>query len=833
MTNKCSAFIHTRWLLFLMGAAISLPSTVDGAKAASHTFVLAYHLLPQLGWGYFACRRRLSRSALQVHRCTKSLLSCFKSAFWLWRRGGQKIRRRGGQKIRRQSARPHSTQMLGRLAFAMVLCAQVGNAADADAHEAFTNKIDGSKGGLAADDSRPYWPLSLFEQPLTWIQEDLRNMRETLEQAWEQCHHELLHPYQVQDVLPSWWPWLLAALALPILLMIIRAILRYRQSAVASETYSPLDQQREEEVEEGLMSQETRRKATIALGAAFQFIDLVLDLSMASNYFQDGLRVFAVTTLLIPCFAGLLAFMYQRMSWKLAGFSGKGQIIDGQFFLEGKNDNGELRPGIRECIQHTLQLEPFLAAWAAFKNSDHEERWHHAKAFAGVAEGFPAALLQTYAFLCMEQAGILQNQSWTSVLLQFASIATSLNSIAEACDIMCLRMIPDEEIKPKKWLRLWRIMDVASKVWCLAVFGISMRPSSAGNLKDNRQWQMGALVAAEIAILAISLWRNLLVRKPAEWQFVALVNASLASPLLTLPLGDAGWRQQESWRRSCLCLRQAEVVLAVVSVWCRCHQNPEQPHRWLVRYAVVAMIAHAGMQSLHIADVCSLALTGRPLLPCLHSNDYQPTHYAAAFGYTHLFQKTAAYQPDLEAATCKSLQPAHVAAACGHEEVVKLLHELAPATLSATDIGGQVPAHGAASYGQKEVVQLLHELAPATLSATDKGGMVPAHLAASYGQKEVVQLLHELAPATLSATDEEGQVPAHLAAGEGHKEVVQLLHELAPATLSATDIGGQVPAHGAAGEGHKEVVQLLRELAPATLSATDEEGKVPEDYLAE
>eukprot|EP00933_Yihiella_yeosuensis_P017080 TRINITY_DN1436_c0_g1_i7.p1 TRINITY_DN1436_c0_g1~~TRINITY_DN1436_c0_g1_i7.p1 ORF type:complete len:149 (-),score=54.04 TRINITY_DN1436_c0_g1_i7:85-480(-) len=91
----------------------------------------------------------------------------------------------------------------------------------------------------------------------------------------------------------------------------------------------------------------------------------------------------------------------------------------------------------------------------------------------------------------------------------------------------------------------------------------------------------------------------------------------------------------------------------------------------------------------------------------------------------------------------------------GQKEVVQLLHELAPATLSATDEDGQVPAHGAACFGQKEVVQLLHELAPAALSATDKNGMVPAHGAAMFGQKEVVQLLHELAPATLSATGED------------------------------------------------------------------------------
>ena len=65
-----------------------------------------------------------------------------------------------------------------------------------------------------------------------------------------------------------------------------------------------------------------------------------------------------------------------------------------------------------------------------------------------------------------------------------------------------------------------------------------------------------------------------------------------------------------------------------------------------------------------------------------------------------------------------------------------------------------------------QVVPVLHELAPETLSPLDHQGNVAAHCAAENGHAEVVKVLLQY-NAFINAAEEDGWTPLHWAARKG------------------------------------------------------------------
>ena len=58
-------------------------------------------------------------------------------------------------------------------------------------------------------------------------------------------------------------------------------------------------------------------------------------------------------------------------------------------------------------------------------------------------EGFPSALLQCYAFLCLEQAGLLEGPLGTGT--KIASICSAIFSMVEASRIISCHLPPEKE----------------------------------------------------------------------------------------------------------------------------------------------------------------------------------------------------------------------------------------------------------------------------------------------------------------------------------------------------------------------------------------------------
>ena len=100
---------------------------------------------------------------------------------------------------------------------------------------------------------------------------------------------------------------------------------------------------------------------------------------------------------------------------------------------------------------------------------------------------------------------------------------------------------------------------------------------------------------------------------------------------------------------------------------------------------------------------------------------------------------------------------------------------MVPGTLSARDIDGSNVAHYAAAEGHINVLRYLHQVVPATLSVSDAAGSNAAHLVANNGHLDVLRCLYQLVPATLSVVNIHGHTGASHAREQGHISAAEYL----------------------------------------------------------
>ena len=363
---------------------------------------------------------------------------------------------------------------------------------------------------------------------------------------------------------------------------------------------------------------------------------------MGLRYLGQGLHMFAALTFGIPALAGFSSFMYRRAIWTPVPWHDR----DRQHRLyrdAGLDLHGAPRPGMKDLVLSCLQIKPVLTAWGAVAGTSRIDDWDLEKAFAGAFEGCPSALLQTYAWLCVEQTGGLGSVGLLGLLVQAASILSSLKSMAEAANIVALRLLPASTVSPTvqglstNALLIWRVCDVGSHIWMLALFGICSR-SAATDMRANRQWQMFALMGVEVAISALILRFTLRVgfRRLKSKYILALASSNVALPLMTFPVRK--WVQQEAWQLSCLMLRNLETTLVTYAVWLRCHIYTSEPHVWLLSYSLAATCFNVLVTGTVLCSWWRLHKTGEPLFPASYAEDFHPVHWAAALGLPHLFQ---------------------------------------------------------------------------------------------------------------------------------------------------------------------------------------------------
>ena len=515
----------------------------------------------------------------------------------------------------------------------------------------------------------------------------------------------------------------------------------------------------------------------ILQGAIFMAIDVTLDNVNGIIYCWRGLKVFGPLTLAIPVVSGFCCFVYKRNSWALAPHDHTdpaGKETD--FYYQKRDRNGHLKPGLNSAILQMLQVEPFLTAYAAYKDPEkHEREWQVETAFNGVVEGFPSALLQTYTLFCMEHSNSLPGAF--STFINIASILFSSYSMGKALNVVSLELLPQTKVEPPPGgltttqLKMLQSLDVFARICVLAAIGISLRP--AADMTVSSQFYLPPLMLLELLVIgAMSKWYFGWRSFFAADSILFTVLEYLSVPMLVV--NNVSLQKQLRIQLCTMTWRAIELAGGSILVWYSIHMNPQNPHLYVASFAVSSACAFSVAVTIIILDR-RLRYFGEPLLPAANSKGYGKIHWASALNNQDLLRKIP-YNELCESDSQQSL--AHVAAEHGQKDVLQLFQEIVPETLKTADRNGDLPAHLAAQNGHQGVLQLLHQVVPETLKTASGDGVLPAHVAAENGHEGVIQFLHQVVPETLKAADINEEFPAHLAALYGHEGVVQFLHQV-------------------------------------------------------
>ncbi|RKL08731.1 hypothetical protein BFJ70_g16744 [Fusarium oxysporum] len=199
------------------------------------------------------------------------------------------------------------------------------------------------------------------------------------------------------------------------------------------------------------------------------------------------------------------------------------------------------------------------------------------------------------------------------------------------------------------------------------------------------------------------------------------------------------------------------------------------------------------------------------------------SRYGVAGALWAILKKADQIGININAKDSNGRTPLALAAAAGHEAIVRLLLDWG-AHIEAVDKEGRTPLSMAIEQGHEAIVQLLLDQG-AYIEAADKGGQTPLWWAAWKGHEAIVRLLLDRG-AYIEATDKHyRRTPLSMAVEEGHEAVVQLLLDRGAYT-EAADKGGRTPLWWAAWKGHEAVVRLLLDRG-AYIEAADQWGSTP------
>ena len=170
--------------------------------------------------------------------------------------------------------------------------------------------------------------------------------------------------------------------------------------------------------------------------------------------------------------------------------------------------------------------------------------------------------------------------------------------------------------------------------------------------------------------------------------------------------------------------------------------------------------------------------------------------------------------------------PLSLAAAEGHEAVVKLLIDTGKADIDFEDSLSETPLALAAAEGHKNVVKLLIDTGKADVDFKNYIGQTPLALAAAEGHEDIVKLLIDTGKVDVDSRSSLGLTPLALAAGGGHENIVKLLIDT-EADVNSEDSLSETPLALAAAEGHKNVVKLLIDTGKVDVDFKDMLNETP------
>jgi ankyrin repeat protein len=194
----------------------------------------------------------------------------------------------------------------------------------------------------------------------------------------------------------------------------------------------------------------------------------------------------------------------------------------------------------------------------------------------------------------------------------------------------------------------------------------------------------------------------------------------------------------------------------------------------------------------------------------------------------------------------------HIAAANGHEAVVKLLLEK-DVDVDSKDRSGRTPLSWAAENGHEPIVRLLVDHGGIDVNSKDtSNGQTPLSWAAENGQEAVVRRLIKCEGVDVNSKpnnydptvpfsgipldakiNSHGRTPLSWAAKNGHEAVMRLLVEREDVDTDSKDNNNRTPLSWAAENGHETVVRLLIERKNVDTDSKDNNGRTPLSWAAE
>ncbi|KAL8152655.1 hypothetical protein V2J09_010415 [Rumex salicifolius] len=173
----------------------------------------------------------------------------------------------------------------------------------------------------------------------------------------------------------------------------------------------------------------------------------------------------------------------------------------------------------------------------------------------------------------------------------------------------------------------------------------------------------------------------------------------------------------------------------------------------------------------------------------------------------------------------------HVAAAQGHEAIVRVLLDYDPGLCKTFSQSNATPLISAATRGHLAVVQLLMEKDSSLVEATKKNGKNALHFAVRQGHADITKALITHNPQLARKTDKKGQTPLHMAVKGNSSYVVRLLLKEDPATVILPDRFGNTVLHIATRKKRTEIVKELLSVPETNVNALTSDNKTALDIV--
>ena len=573
------------------------------------------------------------------------------------------------------------------------------------------------------------------------------------------------------------------------------------------------------------MTEERKQTATLLFDGTMQAVDILLDMKVGISFCLEGMVLFGPLLLIIPVASGFVCFIYKRWSWTLAPYAHTDAAGNRtEFYFQAKNAQGQKRPGGMKALLQMLQVEGLVTAYNAFHDPvQYRQDWIVDKAFNGLIENFPSCLIQSYAFLCMEQTKNLSTPLDTTI--QIISIMTSCYTMSSAMRLISLELLPKEtiDVQISMQIMVTQFLDVCARLCALAALGVSLRPAVA--MTSNRQFVLPLVLVIELVVVALVTGKSLRWR---TW-FSSEALLSLAASFFTVPMlvfntsEIANYATMMNLQSFGIAWRTLEMLIIQYLVWYKVHAAPE-PHVYLLYFALFAAGALVWVLVSAMRDQwCRCA--GDPIWPSIHSKGFGPAHWASALGNVDQLDRLHQLLPDsFMVKSNDGFLPSHLAALNGHGNCVKVLRELVPDSFKVQSNDGFLPSHLAAFNGHENCVKVLHELVPDSFTVKSNDGSLPSHHAALNGHENCVEVLHQLVPDSFKVKSNDGSLPIHRATRNGHENCVKVLHQLLPDSFTVQSNDGFLPSHSAAFYGHENCVKVLRELVPDSFMVQSNDG---------